>query len=259
MNRTLNELIQAATRRNIRHSFPAGIPSDEFLELSKGERRIILHKTRTPFLSSVSAKLATDKYLSGQYLQQAGFPVAEKRLSSELSSEDFSFLEKYPEIVVKPNRADRGLGVTLKVASKDGLIQAFTKAKEYGSVLLERYVRGNEYRILVIDGVAAAVLEWQPTLELTENMTPGGEIAIDRTGEAHREILDLAIRAAALFEMDVVGIDLIAKDIAKPITESEPILLELNPSPDFLAHLYPGKGQPQAVADRFLAYLFPED
>lgn len=258
MNRTLNELIQAATRRKIRHSFPGGIPSDEFLELSKGERRITLHKTRTPFLSSVSAKLVTDKYLSGQCLQQAGFPVAEKSLSSELCSESFSFLEKHQEIVVKPNKADRGLGVTLKVASTDGLIQAFAKAKEYGSVLLERYIPGNEYRILVINGVAVAVLEWQPTLALTENMAPGGEIAVDRTGEAHSEILDLAIKAAALFEMDVVGIDLIAKDIAKPVAESEPILLELNPSPDFLAHLYPGKGQPQAVVDRFFDYLFPE-
>ncbi len=162
MNPTIAELIAAAGRLGLRHAFPADVESDEFLVLTDGERRVLINKTKTPFLSAVHAKLVTDKFLSGRLMRRAGLPVAPKRLSVVCGEEDARFMEEQGEIVVKPNRADRGIGVTACVSTPEALVEAYAKARPHGPVLLERQIHAKEYRILVIDGAAVAVLERQP-------------------------------------------------------------------------------------------------
>lgn len=259
VNRTIAALLEVAQRKGIQASFPADVISQEFVELSHEDKTLIVHKTRTPFLSSVSAKLVTDKYLSGRLMARAGLPVAPKRLSFDLAEPDEVFLLEQGELVVKPNRADRGVGVTLRVQDRPGLRAAFGRAQSHGSgVLLERFVRGREYRVLVIQDRAVAVLEWQPSGKIQADGIPGGEIAIDRTEEAYGEYLDLAVRAAQLFGIDVAGIDLICPDISQPSVVGEELsILEVNPGPDFLWHMQPHQGQGRPVMDLFLDFLFP--
>lgn len=162
MNPTLAEIAAAAHRRGFDSSFPDGIPNDDFLTLSDGQRSVTIHKTKTPFLSAVNAKLATDKFISGKRMEQAGLPVAPKRLSLELSDEDERFLEEHREIIVKPNRMDRGVAVTARVRTREALHESHAKARVHGPVLLERFLSAKEYRILVIKGQAVAVLERKP-------------------------------------------------------------------------------------------------
>jgi cyanophycin synthetase len=52
----------------------------------------------------------------------------------------------------------------------------------------------------------------------------------------HPANADIAVRAAALFALDVAGIDLITSDIAKPWYESGAIINEVNYSPMFASH-----------------------
>lgn len=53
----------------------------------------------------------------------------------------------------------------------------------------------------------------------------------DVTAFVHPENLDIAIRAAALFELDVVGVDIITADITKPWYENGAIINEVNIGP----------------------------
>lgn len=171
MNPTLAELIAAAARRGFGHSFPGGVPNDEFLTLSDGRRAITVNKTKTPFLSTVHAKLVTDKDLSGRLMEQAGLPVAPKRLSEGLSDEDFAFLDRHRELIVKPNRMDRGVGVTERVRTREALSAGFAKARVHGPVILEKFLNAREYRILVIGGRAVAALERKPVVAIGDGVS----------------------------------------------------------------------------------------
>jgi cyanophycin synthetase len=94
-------------------------------------------------------------------------------------------------------------------------------------------------------------------LALGENAKPGGERAMDRTETVHPWFRDLAVRAAELFQVDVAGIDLMTPKISvKPENLARTAVLEINPSPDFLAHLHPAVGSPQPVCELFLDHLF---
>jgi cyanophycin synthetase len=171
VNPTIAELIAAAERRGLSHRFPGNCANSEFLELSDGARSLFVNKTKTPFLSAVHSKIVTDKLLSSRMLEAAGLPVAPKQLSAGVSAADEKFLETHREIVIKPNRADRGVGVTERVRSLDALHSAFAKACAYGPVLLEKYVYGKEYRILVIDGRAVATLERKPLVIIGDGVS----------------------------------------------------------------------------------------
>jgi cyanophycin synthetase len=62
-------------------------------------------------------------------------------------------------VVVKPLDGNHGRGVTLELTERADIEAAFALAEAEGSeVLVERYMRGDEHRLLVVGGkvVAAA-------------------------------------------------------------------------------------------------------
>lgn len=88
------------------------------------------------------------------------------------------------------------------------------------------------------------------------NHLDSGGMAIDCTEFAHPENLKICERAAKLFAIDVAGIDLICRDITQKIDETgDAAILEVNPGPDILWHMYPTKGDPQPVAQLFVQYV----
>lgn len=75
------------------------------------------------------------------------------------------FLADHERIVVKPADAAHGNGVTINVTSPELLAVAVQRAREFAvkdGVILQQQVTGNDYRVLVIDGVAVAVCERVP-------------------------------------------------------------------------------------------------
>lgn len=319
MNATLAEIALAANRLGYESAYPAQLPNSEFLFLLGKGKKILVNKTKSPFLSSAQAKLVTDKYLSGQMMCEAGLPVAPKRISSQFSDKDIQFLKTHTEIIVKPNRMDRGVGVTDRIRDVSELKIAYEKAAQYGPVILEKQIHGREYRVLVINGKAVATLERKPLVlvgdgrsnlgelitqlnqdprrghtkdvhslrpislhaDMQEKLTPlglsfdsvlekdqtkqisysnhldSGGIAADCTAEAHPLNLKICEDAAELFSIDVAGIDLICPDISTPIqSHDRAAILEVNPGPDILWHIYPAEGNSQPVSDRFVDYIF---
>lgn len=71
-----------------------------------------------------------------------------------------AFLRQYKQIVVKPSDGAHGNGVSINVSTTKLLEEALRRARVYsqtGGLILQQQVQGNDYRILVIDGVAIAV------------------------------------------------------------------------------------------------------
>jgi D-alanine-D-alanine ligase-like ATP-grasp enzyme len=136
---------------------------EDFLEISNGEKTIIINKTRSHRLSVVAGMITKNKAVCSALLSRAGLPVPEEMLVSSVTDEALSFLQVHKRVVVKPKDTNRGVGITMDITTPEALHTAIEKGLQYSSqLLLQRQVEGRDYRVLVIDGEVVGVLENRP-------------------------------------------------------------------------------------------------
>lgn len=93
-------------------------------------------------------------------------------------------------------------------------------------------------------------------LKRTANISTGGS-ARDVTDEVHPYNRLLAERIARILNLDVCGIDLMAKDIKHPVTERTGAVIEVNASPGLRMHLAPSEGSPRDAGKYIVDMLYP--
>ena len=93
-------------------------------------------------------------------------------------------------------------------------------------------------------------------LKSTANLSTGGT-ATDVTDEVHPSIREMAERVSHLVDLDVCGIDVVARDITVPLERSRGGVCEVNAAPGFRMHLEPTSGKPRNVAAAVVDMLFP--
>lgn len=93
-------------------------------------------------------------------------------------------------------------------------------------------------------------------LKTTANISTGGT-AIDRTDEVHPENVFLYERIARIVGLDIAGIDVIASNVAEPLSETGGGIIEVNAAPGFRMHLAPSEGIGRNVAEYVVDMLFP--
>ena len=67
----------------------------------------------------------------------------------------------------------------------------------------------------------------------------------------------MAERISKIIGLDICGIDIMAHDLTKPISESGGAVLEVNAGPGFRMHLQPTDGLPRNVGGHVVDMLFP--
>ncbi|MDP4097197.1 ATP-grasp domain-containing protein [Paenibacillus sp. P96] len=131
--------------------------------LKSKDKELIINKTRSDRLPLIAGLLAKNKEASYHLLKRAGLPVPEYMIVSARGAELLDFLNRNPKWVVKPMDASRSLGVAVGMEKEADLDAAITTAKLYSEqVIVQKYITGYDYRVLVIDGAVAGVLEYQP-------------------------------------------------------------------------------------------------
>ena len=85
-----------------------------------------------------------------------------------------------------------------------------------------------------------------------------GSVAFDVTDKVHPETAEIAALAARIVGLDIAGVDLLAKDISRPLAEQNGAIVEVNAGPGLLMHLKPAEGEPQPVGRAIVDSLFPE-
>ncbi|WP_339785990.1 hypothetical protein NSQ38_00050 [Paenibacillus sp. FSL R7-0313] len=136
---------------------------EDFLKLSVGDQEIIINKTRSHRLPLIAGLLAKNKQACNMLLHEQGMPVPSFIVILGMGSEAVAFLNRYGSIVVKPLDASSSMGVTLDVRTPDELEAAIQLASVHGSsIMLQQYVTGIDYRVLIINGEVAAVNEYRP-------------------------------------------------------------------------------------------------
>lgn len=80
--------------------------------------------------------------------------------------------------------------------------------------------------------------------------------AFDVTDEVHPETAALVSLAARVVGLDIAGIDLVAEDISRPLSEQGGAIVEVNAGPSLLMHLKPGIGKSRPVGKAIVDNLF---
>ncbi len=149
-------IVSAATDRGIPHM---RLNSGNLVQLGYGANQQRIWTAETDYTSAISESIASDKDLTKSLLAGCGVPVPEGQVV-ESPEEAWEAAEDIGlPVVVKPSDANHGRGVSLELNTRDEVMAAFAVAEPEGSdVMVERFIRGHEHRLLVVGGqvVAAA-------------------------------------------------------------------------------------------------------
>ena len=149
-------IVAAADERGI----PAlRLNAGNLVQLGYGSRMRRIWTAETDRTSAIAEGISRDKDLSKELLRACGVPVPEGRLVSDVADAWEAAQEIGLPVAVKPSDGNHGRGVFVNVATREEVEKAFSVAVDEGSgVIVERFVPGNEHRLLVVGGrmVAAA-------------------------------------------------------------------------------------------------------
>lgn len=149
-------IVDAATDR--------GIPSirlteGNLVQLGYGASQHRIWTAETDKTSAIAESISRDKDLTKTLLQACGVPVPEGRIVSDAADAWDAAEDIGLPVVVKPTDGNHGRGVSTELMTREEVEAAFVLADAEGSeVIVERFVRGSEHRLLVVGGklVAAA-------------------------------------------------------------------------------------------------------
>lgn len=149
-------IVNAATERKI----PSiRLNEGNLVQLGYGARQHRIWTAETDQTCAIAESIASDKDLTKTLLQACGVPVPEGRIVTSPEDAWDAAEEIGVPVVVKPTDANHGRGVSTELMTRKDIEAAYAVALNEGSdVIVERFVRGNEHRMLVVAGklVAAA-------------------------------------------------------------------------------------------------------
>ncbi len=117
----------------------------------------------TELTSHIATKMSTNKLVTAEMLNLAGLPTpVTYKVSSESDALQIFEREVFSSAVIKPLGTDRGLGVHTSLTTDAELSAAFINAREYGEVIMQEHVNGDDFRVLVADGAVMGVTRRRP-------------------------------------------------------------------------------------------------
>ncbi|KFI07732.1 cyanophycin synthetase [Massilia sp. BSC265] len=178
-----------------------GIPTQRITEdanlflLGWGVKQKRLQATTTGDTSFIAVKIASDKQLTKTLLKEAGVPVPEGSVVSTVEDACRAAARMKAPVTVKPLDGNQGKGVTVDCRDDEQVTRAFEFARQYGRrIIVERFVEGRDYRVLVAGGQVAAASMRRPAHVVGDGVATVREL-VDREnqnparGAGHTNIL----------------------------------------------------------------------
>ncbi|MFC6285176.1 cyanophycin synthetase [Nocardioides sp. GCM10027113] len=187
------------------------------VQLGQGVHAKRIRATMTSETSSIAVDVASDKDLTTRLLSAAGLPVP-KQESVRTVDQAVAVARRigFP-VVVKPLDGNHGRGVCLDLRDEDAVREAFPVAQEQsrrGTVIVESFITGKDYRCLIIDGKMAAIAERVPAHVVGDGTSTVRQLvdltnADPRRGVGHEKVLTrIKVDAAAEELLAAQGYDL---------------------------------------------------
>lgn len=149
-------IVGGATDRRIPH---IRLNEGNLVQLGYGSQQRRIWTAETELTSAIAEGIASEKDLTKSLLKSCGVPVPEGVVVDSPEAAWEAAQDIGLPVVVKPTDGNHGRGVSLDLKTRDEVIAAYSVAQPQGSeVMVERFIRGHEHRLLVVGGrvVAAA-------------------------------------------------------------------------------------------------------
>jgi cyanophycin synthetase len=153
-------IVDAAVARNIPFS---RMTEGSMVRFGWGSKQRRIQAAEIDSTSAISEAIAQDKELTKKLLAAAGVPVPGGRAVTDAEDAWVAACEIGLPVVVKPKDGNQGKGVTVNITTKDHLTKAYAIATEFrDDILVERYLPGNDFRLLVVGDKLVAAARRDP-------------------------------------------------------------------------------------------------
>ena len=202
-------IVDAAVARGIPYR---RLTRGSLVQFGWGSKQRRIQAAEVDSTSAVAESIGQDKDLTKRLLHAAGVPVPLGK-PVESMEEAWEVAQKVGlPVVLKPQDGNQGKGVTVNITDRAQLEEAYRNAAEHGTVMVERFLPGHDFRLLVVGDQLVAAARREPPQVLGDGQHTVRELVdlvnLDpRRGEGHATSLtkirldDIALARLAMQDL----------------------------------------------------------
>ncbi|MEC7127944.1 MAG: cyanophycin synthetase [Bacteroidota bacterium] len=195
-----NEGLGPSTSSIIKEAEARGIPwirlnKYSLCQLGYGANQKRIQATVTSETSNIGVEIACDKEETKDLLEQAEVPIPKGDIiRTERGLKEAVDYVGFP-LVIKPVNGNHGRGITTNINSLDEALIVFKEAKEVSRlVIVEKYITGEDHRLLVINNKLVAAAKRTPAHVIGDGKSTIQELVDEvnkdeRRGYGHEKVL----------------------------------------------------------------------
>ena len=153
-------IVSAAVARNIPFR---RLTEGSLVAFGWGSKQRKIQAAEIDRTGAIAESIAQDKELTKKLLDAAGVPVPHGRVALDADDAWAAALEIGLPVVIKPKDGNQGKGVTVNITTKEQMTAGFVAAAEFrDDIMVERYLPGNDFRLLVVGDKLVAAARRDP-------------------------------------------------------------------------------------------------
>jgi cyanophycin synthetase len=155
-------IVEAAVKRGIPFR---RLTRGSLVQLGWGSKQRRIQAAESDRSSAIAESIAQDKELTKRLLDAVGVPVPDGRPVDSADDAWAALCQIGAPVVIKPQDGNQGKGVTANVVTREQVNIAYAAAAEISSeVLVERYIPGYDFRLLVVGNQLVAAARRDPPM-----------------------------------------------------------------------------------------------
>ncbi len=133
--------------------------------ISNGQKHLLIEANALSLTSTVHRRLAYDKFLTLELLEQAGVPCPKAKLFRVGKEQEIlQYAATNRPVVVKPKTGSFGRGVCVNPQDDKSVLEAVREIRKMKRdfVQVESFIEGYDYRVMLYDAEVIGITKWIP-------------------------------------------------------------------------------------------------
>ena len=162
-------IVAAAQARGIPYR---RLTQGSLVQFGWGSKQKRIQAAETSYTSAIAESIAQDKELTKNLLHAAGVAVPLGRPVKDADDAWAAAQEIGVPVVVKPRDGNQGKGISVNLSTEEQIKKAFSLAEGFrDDILVEKYLPGHDYRLLVIGDRLIAAARRDPPLVIGDGVS----------------------------------------------------------------------------------------
>jgi cyanophycin synthetase len=177
-------IVAAAVARGIPYR---RLTEGSLVQFGWGSKQRRIQAAEMDSTSAIAESIAQDKELTKKLLESAGVPVPKGRPVTDAEDAWTAACELGGPVVIKPRDGNQGKGVAANVETREDVLAAYHAAHEVSpNVMVEQYLMGQDFRLLVIGGRLIAAARREPPHVTGDGQHTIQELVDEVNSDPHR-------------------------------------------------------------------------